>query len=219
MLFTSLQLCMNDEDWFRRTYEKLGTAERMGMNSNDLIASMNRLIDYMEDRADDIKITVTVNGEKVQMFNERETSHMVDVKVLYLSWRTARSAMFFLGVLFLIAAALLQKRREAAATYAKGFLIGMGVFFLAILALGLWAAADFDSFWVAFHKLFFSNDLWQLDPDTSRMINMCPEALFSSIILRFTIFFLVAAGAIASVSAVYLAYRHRRHKTPMAKRD
>ena len=60
----------------------MDTAEQMGMSHEELMASTNVLLDYLKDKRDDIKIEVTVNGEKVQMFDERETLHMVKALVL-----------------------------------------------------------------------------------------------------------------------------------------
>lgn len=219
MLFTCLQLCMNDEGWFRAEYEKLGTAPKMGISLNDLSASMTQLVDYMEGRADTIQLTVRENGQDTEMFNQREIDHMVDVRALFLAWRSARTAIAVLGCLLLIAAVLLNKKRQVAEMFAKSYLIALVLLIVVIAALGLWAALDFTSFWTAFHHLFFSNDLWLLDPATSRMINMCPEQLFSDIVLRFALWFVGVACLVAFVSAAYLAVKNKRRKKPMTKRS
>ena len=43
----------------------------------------NTLLDYMQDKRDDIKVIEVVNGSEREIFDERETLHMVDVKNLY----------------------------------------------------------------------------------------------------------------------------------------
>ena len=51
----------------------------MGISNSDLVASFNRLVDYMEGDAPDINVTVTINGESKQMFDyPQEAEHMVD---------------------------------------------------------------------------------------------------------------------------------------------
>lgn len=48
------------------------------------------------------------------------------------------------------------------------------------LALGGIIAMNFTEAWYTFHTLFFSNELWQMDPATDLMIQMLPEP-FSSV--------------------------------------
>ncbi len=51
--------------------------------------------------------------------------------------------------------------------------IGVGVAITGIV--GAFAITGFDSTWRRFHEIAFSNDLWQLNPDTDRLIQMFPE--------------------------------------------
>ena len=37
--------------------------------------------------------------------------------------------------------------------------------------------------WTRFHTLFFTNDLWLLDPATDFMIVICPESMFSALVV------------------------------------
>jgi len=63
---------------------------------------------------------------------------------------------------------------------------------------------DFTSFWVSFHHLFFTNDLWLLNPETDVLIMMVPQQFFSDlvarIIIRFvSVFFVLNAAAAAGL--------------------
>ena len=115
---------------------------------------------------------------------------MADVRQLYLGWHTFQIAAFAFAVLILIVAFALYKQ-DAWLPLCRGFLWGSGILLLIILLFGIWVVLDFDSFWVAFHHLFFDNDLWLFDPSTSRMINMMPVTLFYDItvliVLRFVL--------------------------------
>ncbi len=51
-------------------------------------------------------------------------------------------------------------------------------------AVAVWAAVDFNAFWINFHKLFFTNDLWLLDPAKSVLINMVPSQFFFDLVMR-----------------------------------
>ena len=89
LLFTSLRIVMNDSRLHDKEFKRLGVAAAMGMSDEDILASMMRLVDYMEGRVDSVEIEVEVFGRRVMMFNERETLHMIDVRALYMAWRTS----------------------------------------------------------------------------------------------------------------------------------
>ncbi|MDO4568192.1 MAG: TIGR01906 family membrane protein [Clostridia bacterium] len=209
MLFSSLRIVLNDEGRHAREYERLDVAAAMGMSDEDILRSLMKLVDYMEGRTDDIRLTVEVFGESVVMFNERETLHMVDVRELYLAWKTASYVLFALAAAAFACVALVERKRSLhtlCAGYVWGFcaLGGVGA------CIAAWAAADFSSFWTSFHLLFFSNDLWLLDPRTSRMINMFPQDFFSNIILQFALLFLIPALLLLLLAAAHMIIHKRR---------
>jgi len=74
-----------------------------------------------------------------------------------------------------------------------------------IAALGLYAALDFNSFWTSFHLLFFSNNLWLLDPSTDILIMMVPGEFFFDLVIRIILLF--ASAFIASVIVSFIAKR------------
>lgn len=214
VLFTCLQVAVNDHNWFLSEYVRLDTARGMGMSNTDVAASLRQLVDYMEGRVDSIQLTVTVDGKEKDMYNEREIAHMVDVRALYQGWRAVRTAGAALG-LGLMALVYKALRRDALGVLARGFLLACGVFAFILLALGAWVAVDFSGFWTAFHLLFFTNDLWLLDPRTSRMILICPERLFYDIVLRFGGWFALALAVPLVGCLGYLALKKKRRKTPL----
>ena len=58
-----------------------------------------------------------------------------------------------------------------------GFLLLFGL-------LALFAALDFNTFWTNFHRVFFTNDLWLLDPRTDILIQMVPGQFFFDLVMR-----------------------------------
>lgn len=209
LLFTALQIAMNDEGWFRREYAELGVAADMGMTDADVAAAMKRLIDYMEGRVPDIAIEVGVNGETVQMYNERETDHMTDVQRLYKLWCTVRNicvaaAAALWSLMFVL------RRKAGIADMCAGWLWGSLAFLIVFAAIAGYAVNDFSAFWTRFHLLFFTNDLWLLDPATSRMINICPEQLFYDIVTRFGVMFAAVFAALNAGAAAYLTVMKRK---------
>ena len=214
ILFTCLQIAVNDRNWFLSEYVRLDTARSIGMSNTDVAAALGQLVDYMEGREDSIQLTVRVDGKKTDMYNQREIDHMVDVRALYQAWRGIRTlgALLAAGMLYLC---VRMMRRDALKVLSKGFLIACGVFACLLAAIGIWVAVDFTGFWTAFHLLFFTNDLWLLDPRTSRMILICPERLFYDIVLRFGGWFALALAVLLAACVAYLSVRKKRRKTPL----
>jgi integral membrane protein (TIGR01906 family) len=58
------------------------------------------------------------------------------------------------------------------------FLNPMRIMIALPIVLGLLLSIGFDQFFVAFHKLLFTNDTWIFDPHTDPVINILPENFF-----------------------------------------
>lgn len=209
MLFTSLQLVMHSENWLRSRYVEYGTAELIGISTDDITRALMQLVYYMEGDVPSIDLTVTENGQEVSMYNDRERLHMVDVQVLYQNFRTLRNFALPAAALLLIGAGAMLEKGSRLRVFAKAYLFGLLAYAVVIGALGIWVASDFTSFWIKFHHVFFTNDLWLLSYATDRMIRICPEQLFYDIVVRFALLFLAAAGVLAAASA-FAARRSRK---------
>lgn len=210
LLFTAVEITINDNTFINNEYTSLNLAKQMGMSNADLVNSCIRLIDYMQGDVESIDIWVTVNGEEVLMFEqEQEIVHMKDVQQLYLTIRQYRDVgILAMLVLYLLSALLTF--RSAVQSIAKGFLWGTFLSGLVLGFVGTWAALDFSSFWTAFHEALFWNDLWLFDATTSRMINMLPEQFFSDLVLRIVLYGGSAIVVLLVLSIVTLIAHQRR---------
>lgn len=217
ILFTALQLTINNRTFLEYEYGRLSLAREMGMSNNDLIASCQRLIDYMEGRVDSIDITVTVDGEQTLMFDQQqEVSHMRDVRTIYQACRTMRDFGVLLALVLYLLGALLHMR-TALHTLASGYCCGAFVVALFAAFLGTWAALDFSNFWTFFHQMLFWNDDWLFDAAASRMINMLPERFFADVIVRMAALFGAALLALAAASAAALYNIRKKRRAARAR--
>ena len=191
VLFTSLQICINQRNWYYESYVKYGTAKETQISDEEMTEAIFRLIDYMEGRADSIQLSVTENGQTVEMYNRQEIDHMVDVRALYQAWRAVRTYGGILAVIIIAVCMATLQKGERIGMLCRGFLIAAAVFGAVLIVLGIWVAVDFNSFWTEFHHLFFTNDLWLMDYRTCRMIRICPLQLFNDIVVRFALMFLI----------------------------
>ena len=79
-----------------------------------------------------------------------------------------------------------------------------------MLLLGLIALLDFDRFFLQFHLISFTNDLWQLDPTKDYLIMLFPQGFWYDATLFFAVLTLVLAVILAGVAGGYLLITRRR---------
>ena len=110
-LLTSVDTAAMDKRFYRHQYEKLGTAETIGVSEEELMEATRVLLDYMSGKRDDLSLVVEKDGIRTQMFtDETEVKHMVDVQALYEWMLTVRNWLALLAVGFVIAAFCLRIR-------------------------------------------------------------------------------------------------------------
>lgn len=211
IFFTSIQIAAFDLQFYEQEYSKLDTASDIGIKNADLNKVTDHLLRYMRGAEDSLKIKAKIDGKSRDVFNKRERDHMVDVRNLFLFWRSFRN-MGMVAVLLFIVLILLLVRRDPLEVLSKSYLIGASAAAFVFGAIGVWIATDFNSFWYSFHLLFFTNDLWQLDPRTDILIKMVPEQFFFDICVRIISMFVLTVGALLALSGGYRIYkRHRRN--------
>ena len=96
----------NTNSFYTEQYAKVNAEKNTGMSMEDLDKTTAMLLDYLNDRRDDLSLEVKKYGIEEQVFNEREISHMGDVKNLY---ATAANVMYISIALALIIMAYLFK--------------------------------------------------------------------------------------------------------------
>lgn len=212
LLTVALNRIFNDTGWLYKEYlSELDDQVRKeyGISAEDASRVLARMMYYSTGRAGDLDVTIVENGEEVAFFNERELSHMRDVRAL------TKTILWMGAVALLIGAAVpitlkIRKKGGALRTFCKAYLIALGVLALIILILGVWIAIDFDSFWTVFHIVFLDLESSTFDPATSRMIRICPAELFSDFIGVFAIYAAVLVLIAAALCAAYLAVARRK---------
>ena len=212
LLMGALRLTINRPGYFSNIYEEMDTQSRIGISPADCTDAMMAMIGYMEGSRDSIQLTVTEYGRQVQMFNQQEIDHMVDVRALYQGFRLLGNiGLVFLALLLVF---LWCRWPWLVGCIRRGWWIALGVFGVLLLLLGTYALVDFNDFWTRFHHVFFTNDLWLMDYATCRMIRICPLELFSGLIGRFT---LLGLGGMGAVSLVVVLSKNRKYRREQRK--
>lgn len=195
-----------DRSFYRREYEKNDTAAYMQMSDEDLEKTTDVLLGYLKDERDDIIVTATVAGYEREVFDERETLHMIDVKALYQNAMKVRTVCLAVGAVCLLLA-YFRSRGSYLPALKNGYWYGIGLMFAVISALAVWAVIDFNAFWIQFHELLFDNDLYLLDPNTELLIRMVPETFFFDLVMRIVVVF--ASGIAACGLALHFIREDR----------
>lgn len=196
VLITAIDFVVFQRGFYRYEYQKGNQAESIGMSNDDLMEATNALLDYTQNKREDIVVYAEVNGSQREVFDERETMHMVDVKNLYQNAIKARNILLIVSIVGFLIYTFITKEKLTSLLW-DSFKGGLILLLMFVLAVGIWAFIDFDGFWMQFHYLFFDNDLFLLDPNVSIMINMFPSQFFFEMVLAIIICFIFMLVLIA----------------------
>lgn len=209
LLISSVEVVGFSTRFYQTQYQRLNTAQSMDLSQDDLMRATHTLLDYIQDKQDHLDLSVSVNGQPIEMFNEKEKEHMVDVKALFQGFNRLKNVFFGISLsLFTLA---LIKKDAFNRSLGKKVLKKSGVTLFSLLfALGFYALIDFNGFWTLFHQLLFRNDLWLLDPKTDRMINMFPEIFFNTMVFRILGLFILLNIVVLSLYSGFMTILKRK---------
>ena len=87
----------------------------------------------------------------------------------------------------------------------KSIQVGAAITGAFTLILVIWSLIDFQSLFILFHKLSFSNNLWILDPTKDYLIMMFPEGFFNDVAIS-----MVLSIIVVSIVVWFIAFVLRR---------
>ena len=195
----------NRTGWLYKEYDsELEIEKHTGISAEDATRVLSRMMYYSTGRADDLDITIEEDGEEVQFFNERELSHMKDVRRLTktLLWAGIICLGLAIGIVCTLRAFI---KKAELSVFAKAYLIALCVAAAIIIALAVWVIIDFDSFWTTFHVVFLDLESSTFDPAESRMIRICPAELFADFTGRLGSYVAILAGGFGLICGACLA--------------
>lgn len=205
LLITSFEAAMYlDFSYYQKEYEKYHVLEDLDMKMEDVMYVTEEMMAYLRGDRKELKVITTVEGKRIDFFNEQDRFHMEEVQGLFLGGiRLRKYASVLLVVCVLI---LLRRKENLFRILSKSWYIVLGIFLAMAALIGIMVLWNFDAMFLLFHELFFDNDLWIFDPNTDYMIRMLPEGLFFDFVFRIGSFFLIGMGMI---SLLCLAVGHR----------
>lgn len=178
-LLTSVDIAASDMDFFEAKYKEYDRPEKTGISHENLMKVTQELLSYLKGDRDNIIIYTEINGENRQVFMEREVLHLKDVKVLFQRGYLIRNISVIIALISIVFLFINNKK-----LFSKSFIVAslIPVGLMALLSIPL--IINFYETFTIFHEIFFTNDLWLLDPKTEVLIQMYPLQFFNSIAFR-----------------------------------
>lgn len=169
--------------------------------------SVNYIIDFMHRYPDDYLAGLKKN-DGIPLFNERETSHMLDVRIVFQNCRAVMSAMI---VFIIITVILVSKKPGTLQGFLKALICGSSLTLFLILLAGIGILTGFDAFFESFHHLFFTGDSWLFYADDS-LIRLFPEKLWADGFTLAALLTAVFASAILVLSIIFQRKLYAKQK-------
>ena len=135
--------------------------------------SVNYITDFTHKYPDDYLAGLKMKDGS-PLYNEREVSHMYDVRVVF---QNARFAMAVMIVFIIITMLLVSKKPDSLPGFLRALTIGASLTLFLIVLVGIGILTGFDAFFDAFHHLFFTGDSW-LFWENDSLIRLFPEPLW-----------------------------------------
>ncbi|MDP6100269.1 MAG: TIGR01906 family membrane protein [Dehalococcoidia bacterium] len=205
LLFTfNMDMVAHSDTVYLYGLDRYGAAGRLGVDSEEVARAGRELIDYWTLPQEQVDIIIARRGETIQLFNQKEVDHLIDVKNLISFNRRMMFVLLGYAVAFGVVVVILRRRRFAAYmlnTLKWGGLLTVG---LLVLLAGV-AVVNFQSLFLLFHLVSFSNMGWVLNPATDRLIQMFPQPFF-----RDATMLVVGATALEGVLLVWTGWWGRR---------
>lgn len=135
-----------------------------------------------------------------KFYSAREQQHLLDIKKLITICKFITVSDFIILILVL---ALYWRQAGKLKSFENIFMASLAslliLFTSAVLILFF-----FDRVFMLFHQVLFSNDFWQLDPATEKLIVIFPPELFAALGLKIILISILASFLITLASGIYL---------------
>ncbi len=180
-----LQTFAFNVEYYMSKFEEFEITEITKIDEANLKSITVNMIDYLKSDRDDLEMTSVINGRMEEVFGEREKSHMKDVKLLFDKGIIIRNVSVIISLASLLYLYFKKKQNVIFSAILKSGIVSLGLTSLLIVLVNI----DFFKYFTYFHEIFFTNDLWLLDPKTDVLIQMLPLEFFISISTRVVMWF------------------------------
>ena len=214
LICASVTWAVNEIRLYEHGFDTYDVPLVTGIERDDLVAASKEIRGYFNSTREPLEIHTRVYGEEMELFNRREVLHMSDVKRLI--WGVyavgTAAALYILGFLGL---GFYLKRGDVGLAAERGALWGGELTVGVVVLVGLLAVTGFDSLFLFFHEVSFSNDFWKLDPRKDFLVMMFPQGFwFDATMFVALVTVGLALLLVGSVAALRLVRGWRERRRP-----
>jgi len=197
VLVISIELNSYNKSYYHKSYIKNNIPKETGKTMDELLEITDSIIEYLKYKGE--------NELLEPYFNNKEILHMKDVQSLF---DLARIIKIF-GIIISLFIIIYFYKRQEYVFLGKTLSLGLFINHIVFILLFIVASVNFNKYFTYFHLIFFTNDLWILDPNTDLMIQMLPENFFMGIAARTVLSFIGILAIIQVIAYIYI----RKEKT------
>ncbi|MDO4939285.1 MAG: TIGR01906 family membrane protein [Lachnospiraceae bacterium] len=215
IFFTAMDITIygNMPESFVQECEKYDVLDDVGISREDMSEVTVEMFEYLRDNRDSLEdVTATINGQPdTPFFNEKECLHMADCKGLFLKGYGLRTACIVICIVILLILFIMFRKDLQGMWHclAAGTFRGTIGFIVLLAAFAGLAYCYFDRMFIMFHKIFFDNDMWILDPTKDRLLMVMPTGYFIGCVKSIGLYFGIGLVILLVASSLRLSYEKK----------
>ncbi len=197
LFFISLnvRVLTNSQSFYEWGFDANDVERRTELDDAALTSAARQIIDYFGNDEEFLDLRVDFEGREIELFYEREITHMADVKdvmnVMFNAvWVTGAMVVIVVaGGFFLLGRGFLPMLRSG--------IVWSTIAGLSVAALfGLATLIDFNTTFRLFHEVVFRNDFWKLSPSQSLLLRLFPQGFWFAATLILVVLTAIQLGAV-----------------------
>lgn len=192
LLFTSFYLvCFLDKNGLYKLIIEYKTYENLPFSIDDtsLKTLASELMEYISGKLLFLETKVPINGIITDFYSIRSKIHMADVRNIIVTLKNVNYVSMLLCIISLFK---IINTENVIIKLKKIYIRTTIIITAALIIIFAFGLINFDSFFIKFHELLFTNDLWLLDPSEDYIICLLPEKIFMTYGLRIVIAMIVS---------------------------
>jgi integral membrane protein (TIGR01906 family) len=195
IISTTVRVYSHSADLYKAGFDKYHISQRTGIGNLQLGEVAKQMVEYFGGKSSTPQLMVTKHGEPSPLYNEKELVHLEDVRDIVQIFTVLQVASILLFLVLVVCIYL----SGGLLRILTGIQIGSIVTAVLTGILIIWALIDFNSLFLLFHYISFTNDLWILDPSKDYLIMMFPEGFFNDAAM------LIVSTIIGEAAIIWLA--------------
>lgn len=194
LLSTVIRIEMNSAGLYCRGFETYSVSQVTGIDGVELEPIPSHLIRYFNGLENSAQMQIPKSdGTILTLFHDYELVHLDDVRKLF-ALNSMVQSLGLLALVLLLAFAMTSGARELKQGALAGLRLGGSIALFGLVAFGVLFATQFNTMFVGFHMLAFTNEFWLLDPRTDYLVMLFPTGFWEDV------FFM--AGALTGLLAL-----------------